>query len=383
MSSILSLSQPIVARCVFCAVAVLLALCFRSVESSFAMNGMTFVSDKYCPNVTFDSPKSFRSLEHLATTGANSVAVVVTEYMQYHNSTKVFPIYTPIYSSYYTYITATTSSLEAVIRKAHSLGLKVMLKPQVDLIDDPKHWRGDIGHGFNATLWKSWFSSYGEMLMKYVRLAERTDVEVVSVSCELIEASKQDAHWRELIARVRQEYHGQLTSAANWGWLNATGGEETNKTWWDAVDFIGIDAYYQLPALINVTDPSLHQMIAAWAPVVQRALNLSTFWSRPVVFTEIGTCSGDCARGTKATFQGLMGQALSYDAVMKVFSAYPSWFHGMYWWCWFSDPAMGGSKDDCITPQYKPAETVLREFYGASRPAPPAPSYEPVCACTV
>jgi hypothetical protein len=52
------------------------------------------------------------------------------------------------------------------------------------------------------------------------------------MSCELISASNQETHWRELISEVRGVYNGQLTDAANWGYLNATGGEETNKTWW-------------------------------------------------------------------------------------------------------------------------------------------------------
>ena len=42
----------------------------------------------------------------------------------------------------------------------------------------------------------------------------------------------------------RNVYSGVITSSANWGWLDDRGGEETQKTWWDAVDFIGVDAYY-------------------------------------------------------------------------------------------------------------------------------------------
>jgi hypothetical protein len=47
----------------------------------------------------------------------------------------------------------------------------------------------------------------------------------------------QDSHWRKLIAKVRTVYSGLLTESAIKGW-------ETRCTWWDAVDIIGIDAYY-------------------------------------------------------------------------------------------------------------------------------------------
>lgn len=37
---------------------------------------------------------------------------------------------------------------------------------------------------------------------------------------------------------MREVYSGELTASANYG------GEETGKSWWDAVDYIGVDAYY-------------------------------------------------------------------------------------------------------------------------------------------
>lgn len=37
---------------------------------------------------------------------------------------------------------------------------------------------------------------------------------------------------------MRAVYTGEITSSANWG------GEESGKSWWDAVDYIGVDAYY-------------------------------------------------------------------------------------------------------------------------------------------
>lgn len=107
---------------------------------------------------------STRSLEHLQSTGANWVAIVVTQYQDKIDTTDIYPLYDPIYSDYYTYITATNQELASAIEKAHELNMKVMLKPHIDLTRDPNHWRGDIGRGFkNESQWSSWFDSYTKM----------------------------------------------------------------------------------------------------------------------------------------------------------------------------------------------------------------------------
>ena len=44
--------------------------------------GITFTNGKYCPNVTFASPLAATSLQRLESTGANFVAIVVTQYQK-------------------------------------------------------------------------------------------------------------------------------------------------------------------------------------------------------------------------------------------------------------------------------------------------------------
>ncbi|KAL6072762.1 Glycosyl hydrolase family 53 [Balamuthia mandrillaris] len=359
-----------------------------STASKLPQSGFTFTNGKYCPNVTYASPISKASLYHLATTGANWVALVVTQYQRTHNSTQIFPLYTPQHSDrppwYYTFVTATEEELSDAIHQAHALGLRVMLKPHVDLTEDPDPgmWRGDIGRGFTEEQWAEWFRSYEQFLMPYVRLAARTGVEQFSLSCELIEASKQDAHWRQLIAKVRDSYSGTLTDSANWGWPNATGGEITNKTWWDAVDIIGVDEYYHL--LPEVPNPTVEQLEAAWIPIIEQLRKVSQrFDSKPVVFTEIGYCSGLCQRGRRPSSSDLRQQAVHYEAALRVMMKESSWILGAFWWNWPTDAAFGGYSDDCMAQAYKPVEDVLRKYYQATLPVPPPPSYPPSCLCTL
>ena len=144
---------------------------------------MTYTSDRYCNNVTYDSPRSFASLYHLRTTGANYVAIVVTEFVSHSTSEIIHPIYDPPFpeDGYYVYKTSTIKELTAAIKYAHSIGFSVMLKPHLDRVyDGEEAWRGSIGARNDK-----WYASYTEMMVKYANLSEELDVEMISVSCEL------------------------------------------------------------------------------------------------------------------------------------------------------------------------------------------------------
>ena len=66
-----------VARWVY--LAVLVAFCVASAQGKLKYAGMTYTNERYCPNVSMLSPVGMESLQHLATTGTNFVAVVVTQ----------------------------------------------------------------------------------------------------------------------------------------------------------------------------------------------------------------------------------------------------------------------------------------------------------------
>lgn len=182
---------------------------------------MTFTNGRYCPNVSLDSPVAQQSLNHLATTGANYVAVIVTQYQDNHTSTDIYPIYnTPIVctndGSYINCITATQTQLVNSINYIHSLGLKVLLKPHVDLVNDMNHWRGNIGDDMNQQQWQQWFNSYEKFITYYASIAANTSVELLSVSTELITASKQSDYWRkQIIPAIKAVYSGSILYIAS------------------------------------------------------------------------------------------------------------------------------------------------------------------------
>eukprot|EP00026_Physarum_polycephalum_P010305 Phypoly_transcript_10463.p1 GENE.Phypoly_transcript_10463~~Phypoly_transcript_10463.p1 ORF type:complete len:406 (+),score=56.59 Phypoly_transcript_10463:52-1269(+) len=331
------------------------------------IKGFSYTNDKYCPNVSFASNESDLSLYNLRSTGANYISLIVTQWQDTINTTDIFPVENR---------TATDDALVHAITTAYKLGMKVMFKPQVDLTSDPAHWRGEIGTYFTEEQWDEWFISYTPMIVHYATLAEQNKVDIFSLGCELIMTSPQDAHWRAVAAKVRQVFSGRLTYSANWG------GEETDKTWWDVVDFIGVDAYYQL--VPDMGNTSVDALVSGWNAVVNTGtggmhgglLNLTKVWNKSLAFTETGACSGGCGR-TPVVNQNEM--VVYIESIFTAFSDYP-WFMGMQWWNWVTDPAFGGDENNCMSPQFKPAEVVFRQGYGGTYQSI-LPSYPAKCPC--
>lgn len=355
-------------------------------------SGMTFTNERYCPNVTMGSQDAYESLQHLVTTGATHVAIVVTQYQMTVNSTTIFPQRVPVRCSTTPNgycVTAADEDVVRAIRNVHALGMKVLLKPHIDLINgtSSQQWRGDIGTNMTRDDWVLWFASYTAFITHYAAIAETEGVALFSVSCELVTASEQEHFWRNLVVpAIRAIYTGLVTDAANWGT------EAVNKTWWDTVDIIGIDEYdiQKHDVFVNGSFISEAKLLAAWRPVEARIEKLHRKWNKPVIFTEIGYCSGlggKCFANSPvpppvpATSNASLGsQVLQYHTALAVMSKYP-WFEGVFWWNWATDAAFGGDGNACMDPKFKPTEALLRLWYNATVPAPPRPNRDPICKC--
>jgi len=263
----------------------------------------------------------------------------------------------------------TTSDAELLKRAelAHELGLRVMLHPQQISLS------GDfpvVNHGSNEEAWRLWFENYMTYIAHYAQLAETMRADLFVIGAELPVASAHDDEWRAVVAAVRQQYSGRITYAAH-PW------DVFSITWWDAVDVIGIDAYFPLT---QADDPTLDELKHAWIPIVSQLEELSKKWNRPVLITEIGYPSIDGANywgGYIDPFCGdlhldLQEQADLYEALLTSFEGKP-WWAGVFWWAWSGNPAEGGPYD-AGGPQGKPAEDVLRRHYGGL----PRPTATPV-----
>jgi hypothetical protein len=285
----------------------------------------------------------------IPSSGANWIAIIPTCYQDTITSTSISCTNDPR--------TVTDTELIHVIQLAHANGLKVLLKPHVDSQDG--RWRGEINFGNNESAWQNWFASYTNMISHYAQLAETLHVELFSVGVEYEQTSHRQAEWRNVISTVRTIYHGPLTYAANWG------GEETAIQWWDALDMIGVDAYYELT---NKNNPTLAELRAGWQTHLSTLANLSQTWNKPIIFTEIGYRSIDGTNRHPWDWSSdaqidLQEQAMAYQTILDL-SMNQTWLQGIFWWTWMpSDLTQSGPTDKSYAIYRKPAFPVLKGFY--------------------
>jgi len=328
--------------------------------------GMTFASwqrDAYLKS------SAQTSLSQLAGLGADWVAVVPHWHMSDRRSSRIYAD---------TSGTASDDSVRTIIRQAHARGLKVMLKPHVDPRDGT--WRGSI----KPSDPNAWFASYRDFIRHYARMASETGVEMLSVGCEYksLSGSAYTRHWRSIVADVRAVYRGPLTYAANWG--PRSWGEYYAIEWWDALNYIGVDAYFPLT---RASRPSVEQGKAGWYSYTDRngqthrwvddLKALSQKFGKKVIFTELGfnTVSNPGAEWEIQTGTDQTGAKNLTEATFQVFDQEP-WMAGIFWWTWNVDPNRGGASDRGMDINNKPMASTIKSWFGhggtAARLSPPA-----------
>lgn len=306
--------------------------------------GMTYVTWN---RESFASKFSDESLLNMKNCGVESVAIIATWYQDSFNSTEIRK----------TDRTPSDSSVRHAIGKAHEYGMKVMLKPHIDLISDDGCNRSDIG--FNTPdKWDEWFASYRSFINHYARMARDEGVEFFCVGTELTFASRQEKFWRDSVVKdVRKVFKGQITYAANWD-------EYKDVKFWDALDYVGIDAYFPIAQKSNATS---EELLSGWRSWLSEIEAFQKNVDRPVIFTESGYCSADIASNKPweealKTKPNTLLQKECYKALVETFWDKP-WFFGVYWWAWNTYPQSGGEGNSSFTPQNKPAMEYLREVY--------------------
>ena len=300
----------------------------------------------------FSDPISDESLDLLAQTNAEWISLCFSWYQSSTTSADIAldPVMSP-----------TLESLQHAVETAHSLGLKVMLKPMVE----PKErqevlsypvWRGEIEPS------DEWFASYSGFLNYFAEFAQQNDVEMFCVGCEYKTTSLESEQWRKVVAQVRDRYFGPLVYAADWT-------NYENIDWWDCVDYVGIDAYFPLALFDN--DPRLDDLKTVWNDHADAIEQWVSTVNMPVIFPEIGYRSGDETSMAPSNYWvdmevDLQEQSDCYSAAFEaLWDRY--WFFGFYWWTWTHDPLVGGVTDSFHTPQGKPVQDLITSWYTLER----------------
>ncbi|MEM8927709.1 MAG: hypothetical protein AAGC45_05865 [Bacteroidota bacterium] len=258
----------------------------------------------------------------------------------------------------------------ANIRKMRKKGLYVHLKPHLWMSDG---WRSNISLDSDEE-WDKWFQSYRTNMLHYARMAQLTGAELFCVGTELrTSIKKQPNAWCQLIAEIKAIYNGKLTYAANWY------DEYEHITFWDQLDYIGIQAYFPLTEIKN---PDLETIKKGWKPHINMLESFSNDYKKPILFTEVGYKSEASATIKPWEWGNALSvlyrrksdrtQQLAYEALFEGLW-HQNWFAGVYIWQWDTRSTQANAATDLdFSPRFKPAENVMAKWFAqaALRPTP-------------
>ncbi len=254
--------------------------------------------------------------------------------------------------------------IRSLARQADSLGMGVILKPHIWISRYNAEGQSRADLGFDAEPdWEAWQDQYRTLVLHYARLAEETGADMLVVGTELARAARERPEfWRGLIADVRGIYGGALTYAANW-W-----GEYEDIAFWEDLDYIGVQAYFELCEDDAPAKAVLHK---GWEPHKAAMQELSRKTRRPILFTEIGYRNVPSAArepwrwpnrsevGTVEPDDAL--QARLYEVFFESLWSEP-WFAGAILWKWRADTSRRRNHLD-FSPQGKLAESVIEDWF--------------------
>ncbi|NLM11828.1 MAG: 1,4-beta-xylanase [Clostridiaceae bacterium] len=243
----------------------------------------------------------------------------------------------------------TDDELTGMIEYARGLGLKVILKPMVNVRDGT--WRAFINFIDNDVpcepKWGDWFKSYTGYQLHYAQIAEKTGCEMLIVGCEMVMSERREKEWRGLISAVREVYSGLIT-------YNTDKYQEDRVKWWDAVDVISSSGYYP---------------INDWEAQLKRIEKVVKQYNKPFFFAEAGCPSrtGSSMNPNNWKHDGEANVEEQERFFKEMFSKVKEaeWVRGFALWEWhtFLYDEKAAASDRSYGVFGKPAEKVVADFY--------------------
>lgn len=300
----------------------------------------------------YQTEEAKRSMERLHSNGLDWICIPVNAFQETYMSTMVHPIYGR---------TQTDSDIAAAVEYAKKLGMKVCLKPMVNSLDGV--WRAHIHfpEESNIDYNERWFSSYNAFMLHYAEIAEQTGCEMLCTGCEMDGMDVNTQRCIDMIARVREVYHGLIMH-------NINHGDEFKYPWLGSVDVIGISAYYRLTDGVDV---SIERMLESWSKIRVRLNKAHEMYNKPIMFAEIGIRNEHGCSQYPYDFKDRLEvpldedeQADFYESAIRTFWD-DEWFSGFFWWDWKVKltPADQIHTNRDFTVYGKKAESVLKKWY--------------------
>lgn len=309
-------------------------------------------------NGQFSSASAQQAFQTMASLGSNSIELTVRIWTDSSRSTSVFA---------HPGKTESDASLIAGIRAAEAAGLSVVLKPAISALSGAGSSSlapSDVG---------AFFASYTSEIVHLAEIAQEAGASMFVLGNEMsgLSGAAYRGYWTDMIAQVRQVFHGELTYAA------ATD-EAAHVSFWDQLDVIGVNTY---PPLTSSQTPTVQDLVHAWTEVpinphfaeafgyrspVDFLHALSEQYGRPVLMTEVGyrSIDGTAINPGSWTASGttdVAEQADAYRAFFEVWSAHGgSWMRGAEFWQWDLNNQYSATG---YSPMGKPAQDILSQYF--------------------
>ena len=229
------------------------------------------------------------------------------------------------------------------IREAHARGLSICIKPHLAYWRSPFAYRTEIvfeDPEHQARFWRE----YRVWILKLAEVCRAADGFVVGTE---LDRMLDEEEWRSLIAEVRKVTNVPLTYAANWS-------DYQRVTFWDALDVIGIQAYFPLT---DQVDPEEAEVRVGWARRMEELRGYAAGWNREILFTELGYNRSYRAAVEPWDYQvdgedASRVQEMCLRVALEEISKEPR-VVGAFLWKWFPHPRSVGRNFQLATPGLK------------------------------
>ena len=326
-------------------------------DERVAPPSVTWSEPEKVEGLSFTAPRRpipARALASAAAVGANWLAVIPYGFVRPEDPIVRFDTDRQFWGE-------SSEGVATTIAHARAQGLRVLLKPHLWVRG--QGWPGEFLPEDEAG-WDAFLSSYRDYALTFARLADSLRVPMFSLGTEVdLVALERPSYWRDLASEIRTFYDGRLTYAANWD-------KYERIEFWDALDLIGVDAYFPL---VSDDSPTVDALVAAWEPWERRLAAVARRSERPILFTEFGYRSIDGAAGEHWELpdnRDAIGippnfdvQSSAYEAFFRAWWDRP-WLAGGFLWKWHAGAPDRVPRTTDFSPQGKPAETVLADWYG-------------------
>ena len=290
-----------------------------------------------------DAGAALRRIDEVAGTGATWVALVVS--WEQHDVRAEVIARSPR-------VTAPDDAVRRALRRARARGLRALLFPILTVREIRMgQWRGAL----RPRDVSAWWRSYERFILHYAELGASERAAALVIGSELGFSETWRDRWFHLISAVERIYTGDLVYSANWDHYRAI-------SFLSRLDHLGISAYFELT---DHGEASVEELTRAWRRAAAELRAFARAERVSLWLTEVGYPSRDraAARPWDYSARGpidLEEQRRCFAALIAAWNGAAE-LRGLFVWNWWGE---GGPRDGDYTPRGKPAERLLREWFG-------------------